>query len=232
MLLDSWTTDPVPGAKPLRVTVPVVELPPAKLAGLRTKPTKAGGFTVTVAVCETVLKVAVTSADAWEETGTAVAVNVALLCPAGTVTELGTVRAVFPLDKATTNPPVAVGALSVTVPVVGLPPSKEDGEKVKDTREGGLTVRAALFDTPPAVAAIVATTWALTGAVVVVKVAVVWPAVTVTLAGTDAAGFVLERVTTAPPAGAAAFNVTVPVEAVPPVTDVGLTVTEVGVTPR
>jgi hypothetical protein len=67
-----------------------------------------------------------------------------------------------------------------------------------------------------------------TGLVVMVKLAVVAPAATVTDAGTwAAAGLLLESVTTAPPAGAAPFNVTVPVEEPPPSTDVGLRVRDV-----
>jgi len=63
--------------------------------------------------------------------------------------------------------------------------------------------------------------------VVTVNVAVVAFAGTVTLAGTCAAtGLPLDNVTTAPPAGAGPFNVTVPAEVLPPTTDVGLTPTE------
>ena len=65
-----------------------------------------------------------------------------------------------------------------------------------------------------------------TGIVVAVNVALVAFAGTVTLAGTCvAAVLLLERVTTAPPAGAALVKVTVPVEAVPPTTEDGLIVT-------
>ena len=61
-----------------------------------------------------------------------------------------------------------------------------------------------------------------TAVVVTENVAVVCPAVTVTLAGTAAtAALLLPSVTTAPPAGATALNVTVPVEPAPPVTLVG-----------
>src|ERR1700732_2355880 len=61
-----------------------------------------------------------------------------------------------------------------------------------------------------------------------VKLALVCPAATVTLAGTVAAALLLVRVTTVPPLGAAAVRVTVPVELVPPVTVLGFSATEEG----
>jgi hypothetical protein len=65
-----------------------------------------------------------------------------------------------------------------------------------------------------------------TGLVVTANVAVVAFAATGTLAGTCAAAvLLLDRVTTAPPAGAALVSVTVAVDVVPPTTVMGLTVT-------
>src|SRR5213594_140251 len=62
-----------------------------------------------------------------------------------------------------------------------------------------------------------------TGLVLTVKVAVMPPVGTVTLAGTVATlVLLLERATTAPPLGAGPLSVTVPVEELPPVTLVGL----------
>jgi hypothetical protein len=59
------------------------------------------------------------------------------------------------------------------------------------------------------------------------KLALLAPAGTVTLAGTAATPvLLLERETTAPPAGAGPLRVTVPVEDVPPVTLVGLSVND------
>ena len=58
-----------------------------------------------------------------------------------------------------------------------------------------------------------------------VKVAVVEPAATVTDAGTVALLEPDARVTVTPPVGAATVRVTVPVELLPPVTEVGLSVT-------
>jgi hypothetical protein len=73
----------------------------------------------------------------------------------------------------------------------------------------------------------------VTVVVVTANVAVVVPAATVTLRGTEAAALLLESVTTAPPEGAATSRVTVPVAPlVPPTTLVGLTETAVRFAPN
>ena len=67
----------------------------------------------------------------------------------------------------------------------------------------------------------------VTALVVIVKVALVAPDATVTLAGTVAAAvLLLVKVTVAPDAGAAAVKVTVPCDGLPPTTLLGLSVTE------
>jgi hypothetical protein len=71
---------------------------------------------------------------------------------------------------------------------------------------------------------------ALTALVEIVKVAVVVPALTVTLVGTVAAlVLLLDSETVAPPAGAGPLKVRVPVEVFPPMTEVGLNTTDRGV---
>ena len=68
---------------------------------------------------------------------------------------------------------------------------------------------------------------AATALVLIVKVALLLPAGTVTLEGTLAAALLLESVTCAPPVGASPLSVTVPVDdCVPPVTLVGFNVSE------
>jgi hypothetical protein len=69
-----------------------------------------------------------------------------------------------------------------------------------------------------------------TGFVVAVKVALFAPAGTFTLGGTaTTAVLLLKRLTTAPPAGAAALSITVPVEELPPPTQAGENDSEKGV---
>ena len=71
---------------------------------------------------------------------------------------------------------------------------------------------------------------AATGAVVTLNVAVVAFGAMVTPAGTLAAAvLLLPSVTSAPPAGAGPFSVTVPVDELPPRTDVGVNDTELSV---
>src|SRR5438477_509021 len=68
---------------------------------------------------------------------------------------------------------------------------------------------------------------AATALVTMLNVALVAPAATVTLVGTDAAGLLLESATCAPPVGAGPFSVTLPEAGLPPVTLAGLTASAV-----
>jgi hypothetical protein len=77
---------------------------------------------------------------------------------------------------------------------------------------------------------IAAVFWALTARDVTVNVALDWPAATVTEAGTVATDVaLLESVIDTPPVPAFPLRVTVPVDVLPPTTDVGLRVNEASV---
>jgi len=83
---------------------------------------------------------------------------------------------------------------------------------------------------PPLFAEIVTFLAEVTVFVVIVRVVAVLPAGTVTLAGTVATAVeLLVRVTTAPPDGAGPVKATVPVDDVPPFTEVGFKLSEVSV---
>ena len=149
-------------------------------------------------------------------------VKVADVDPAGTVIVAGTVAAATLLEvRFTADPPVGAAAPRVTVPVEDAPPATMLGETVRLERSAGLIVSAALRLVPDSVAVMVAVETAVTADVVMLNVAVVAPAGTVTLAGTVAEVLLEARFTTAPPVGAAVPRVTVPVDGEPPTTLVG-----------
>lgn len=76
------------------------------------------------------------------------AVNVALVAPAGTVTEEGTLAAALLLDSVTCAPPAGAGPLSVTVPVEDPgPPITLEGFSVRAVTVGGATVSATVLVT-------------------------------------------------------------------------------------
>jgi hypothetical protein len=80
--------------------------------------------------------------------------------------------------------------------------------------------------TPPALAVIVTEVDPVTALIGIAKVALVAPCGTETVAGTvAAAALLLDSDTTKPPEGAVEVSVTVPWEAVPPVTVAGFTAT-------
>src|SRR4051812_20970150 len=100
--------------------------------------------------------------------------------------------------------------------------SCDGADNVPPPDVAGLTVSVAERLTPANVAVIVAVVGAVTDVVVAVNVLLVAPGATVTLVGTVTAEELSDKVTTAPPAGAAAVSLTVPVDELPPTTAVGL----------
>ena len=156
--------------------------------------------------------------------------NIAALAPDGTVTETGTEAVVKLLVRATFTPPAGAGTFSVTVPVALDPPTTPDGLTAKLTNAGGEIARIALKVVDPKLAETVEVVVDVTVWVTTAKVAVVAPAATVTLVGTEAiVGFVHASATVVPPTGAGMLMVTVPVEFKPPDRFDGLSVKFVSV---
>src|SRR5712692_4091659 len=238
LLLDRVTSAPPVGAVALNVTVATEELPPTTLVGFSARPETvrggggAGGVTVSRAevLPVAIVAVIVTAVDA--VTGKAEAVNVALLLPARTVTFTGTVAArVLLLESPTVTPPVGAGAANVTVPTEEAPLATLAGLSVRAESvtggggAGGETVSSTVLVRPPKEAAIVMVVDAVTDVVVTLKLAVVEPAATVTLAGTVATTVLLLERVTAVAAEGAGLMLTVPCKMLPPATVAGVSVT-------
>jgi len=157
-----------------------------------------------------------------------VTVKVPVVAPAGTETVAGTVAAEVLLDEAVRlNPPAGAALLRVIVPVeLAMPPVTLVGAKLKPVTVGAETARLAVALLEPVVPVIVTVALEATGAVVAVNVPVVAPAAIVIEAGTVTAALFEDNVTVrVSPVATGPFNVTVPVDELPPTTDVGLKVT-------
>ena len=226
-LLLSWIESPPVGATEPIVTVPVLVLPPWSEVGLTDSDFRIGPLMVRFVVSVTVPKAAVKVTAVWELTATVLTVKVALALPAGIVTVGGTVADLSLLESFTTIPPVPALPEIVTVPVAATPPNKVVGFTLREVSAGAVIPSVVVTVTPFAVAEIVADLGPLTAVVLTTKVAEVFPAGIVAVAGTEAEVKVLDNLTTKPPVGAWPPRVTVPLLGVPPATVVGFKVTEV-----
>ena len=160
----------------------------------------------------------------WTAGAIVVIVKFALVAPAGTVTVPPTVAtAVLLEERVTTVPPAGAGPVRVTVPVAGAGAVTVAGAIVSSEMPGAVTVTVLVTLDPLAVAVTVTVAAVATGIEVNVKVVVVEPAGMVAVAGTvPTVVFDEERATAKPAAPAALEMVMVPVDGVPPMTDVGL----------
>ncbi|SRR5712691_5356938 len=115
----------------------------------------------------------------------------ALAAPPATVTVAGTPAALLPLDSAMTAPPDGADPLSVTVPCDCAPPATLEGLTASEASVAtpggpGSTQRIGWSPFPALHTVIITGVDIATLLVVTVNVALLAPAGTVTLAGTDA----------------------------------------------
>lgn len=206
----------------MSVKVAMEDEPPVTVLGLRVREVREATETVRVVVLVTrYVPEIVTEVE--DGTPLVVIVKVVLVDPAAMLMLAGTCAAdVLLLCNVTIAPPAGAGPLKATVPVEVFPPTTEVGFLAIEERVGALTVSVVVLMSPY-VPVIVTEVLADTGLVVMGNLAVVAPEATVTLVGTPAAAvLLLPSVTVAPPVGAARFKVNVPVELLPPTTEVGL----------
>jgi hypothetical protein len=149
LLLVSVTTTPAAGAAPVRVTVPVLGVPAVTAVGLSVTDDSAGGLTVSMAALLRPLYVAVIVTEVAVVTVLLVAVKVAVLAPAATLIEAGTVAAaVLLLVSVTTIPPVGAAPFKVIVPVLFAPPITAVGLRDKAESAAWFTVSVAVLLSP------------------------------------------------------------------------------------
>jgi hypothetical protein len=132
------TAAPPVAAGPLRVTVPVEDVPPVTLLGLTATLESVGVLIVSVAVLLTPATVPVIVAVVTAETADVETVKVAVVAPAATVTVAGTVALVVLEVRLTTIPLAPAGPLRVTVPVDLAPPVSDVG--LSETPESAAAV--------------------------------------------------------------------------------------------
>jgi hypothetical protein len=141
LLLDSATLAPAGGAALVRVTVQALVAPEVNVVGLQvTEASAAGADKLNETAWEALPRVAVRTAVASELIVPAVALKLALLDPAKTLTVDGTVRFGLLLESPITVPPVGAAPLKLTVQADVPAVASKVGLQLKELRLGADTV--------------------------------------------------------------------------------------------
>jgi hypothetical protein len=201
LLLASETRAPPTGAVRFRVTEQLEVPEPVMVEGVQLRAvSRAAGSRLTERPAEDPFKEALIVAVPAAVMVAAVALKVAEVEPAGTVTEAGRVSAGLLSASEITAPPAGAGAFRVTVQSVEPEPVMAPGAQVRavNRMEGErLTAKPAVE--PLSEALMVAVPAAVMAAAVAAKVVEVEPEGTVIEEGTASCALLLVRVTRAPP---------------------------------
>jgi hypothetical protein len=140
LLLDRLTFAPPVGAAWVRVTVQVLEAFGPRLAGLQDNDDiKTGAKRLTIVLAEAPLYEAVTVALELPLNAVVLALKVAEVAAAATVTDAGTVRVALLLDRLMLAPPVGAAWVSVTVQVLEAFDPRLAGLHAKEGSNTGAT---------------------------------------------------------------------------------------------
>jgi hypothetical protein len=199
---------------------------PATVLGLRVIVDRLGGRSVRVAVFVTPLFFALIVTTVSFDTAEVLRLNVAEFWPAGIVTDAGTAAAVLLLESVTMSPFGGAEPVRVIVPIEAVPPGTVPGAIVTVPTVAGVTVRIEDWLFPANVAVMVEVVFVVIPTVRTVKFAELWPWETVTVGGTDDVALLLVSGTVWPPAPAGPLRFTVPVDVLPPPTEVGFRLIE------
>jgi len=188
LLSDSVTRVPPAGAAPFKVMVQVVETPDEREVGIQAKALICTGAAVVLmmTVVDREIEFAATETMTFvvADTAPAEAAKVAVVLPAATVTEAGTVRAALLSEMATGSPPDGAALLRVRVHVPLELGRRVDGEQLKvEGTASAMRLREALAVVPLRLALSTAALSVDTRVIDAVKLAVEAPAGTVTEAG-------------------------------------------------
>jgi hypothetical protein len=172
-------------------------------------------------ICDTPLALAVRVTVCEVLTEETVAMKLAAVAPAATVTVAGTVTAESLLVRLTIKPPLPAAALRVTVQLSVPAPVIDPFVQLSELSVGKVVFSCTpKVSTTPLALAVKVTAWGvLTAEAVAVNLADVAPGATVTEAGTVKAELLLVRFTLKPAPVAAAFTVTVQLSVPTPVID-------------